>query len=216
MSSQLLILSISLYIISIIAALILAITGKKIQQTFLRIFSYAHFSFALALLMLSLLTYQNLLSNWLILFFFCSGLIFSGLMIRKLKSILLKIYFAFFPLTVLLFIYSPTRFFKTVYTADFNNLKSQAIALSNNYFIENQDIFGETEEGYQYKIFRKKGIVSETVVSGIISEERIDSVQVLFIEPEDTLVINTFNNSSEVSQIGVSLKTKKRNKITRQ
>ncbi|MGI8892094.1 MAG: hypothetical protein ACR2GN_01405 [Bacteroidia bacterium] len=214
MDNQLLIISISLYIISIIAALILGITGKKFPSKFLTIFSYAHISFAIAIIILSLLTYQNTLSHYLILLFFCSGLIFSGIIIRKLNNKLFRLYFAFFPLTLILFIHSPTRFFKTVYTGDFSNLKSNPIALSNNYFLEKQDLFGETENGFNYKIYRKKGIISETV-AGIFTEEEVDSVQVLLIEPQDTLVMRLYNAFKESTDIAVSLKSEKRNKIVR-
>jgi hypothetical protein len=216
MDNLLLIISISLYIISIIAALILGITGKKFPSKFLKIFSYAHISFAIALIILSLFAYQNSLSHYLILLFFCSGLIFSGIIIRKLNNKLFRFYFVFFPLTLILFINSPTRFFKTIYSGDLSNLKTNAIALSNNYFLEKQDIFGETEKGFNYKIYRKKGIISETVATAILIEEQIDSVRVLLIEPGDTLVMRTYNSSAESSDIAVSLKSTRKNRIIKQ
>lgn len=216
MNSQLLIISISLYILSIIAGLILAITGKKIPDTFLKIFSWAHISFALALIILSLITFQNTLSLWLILLFFCSGLVFSGIIIRKLKNKAVKIYFAVFPVSIFLFVYSPTRFFKSVYTGDFSNLKSESISLTNNYFIEKQDIFGETENGFNYKIYRKKGIISETVETGIFTEEQIDSVSVILMEPGDTLVLRMYDASMNSTDLAISLKTNRRNQIIKQ
>lgn len=216
MNSQLLIISISLYIISIIAGLILAITGKKISYTFLKLFSYAHISFFIALVALSLITFQNALSQWLILIFFCTGMIFSGIMLRRLNNKLIKLYFIFFPLTLILFIYSPTRFFKTVYSGDLSKLKSNSMALSNNYFIEKQDIFGETEKGFNYKIYVKKGIITETIVTGITTEEEIDSVGILLMEPGDTLVMRLYYAVVQSIDIGVSLRKPGRNRIMRQ
>lgn len=215
MNSQLLIISISLYIISIIAGLILAITGKKLSYTFLKLFSYAHISFFIALIALSLITFQNALSQWLIVIFFCTGMIFSGIMLRRLNNKFIKLYFIFFPLTLILFIYSPSRFFKTVYSGDISRLRSNSIALSENYFIEKQDIFGETEKGFNYKIYLKKGIITETVATGIYTEEEIDSVKVLLMEPGDTLMLR-LHYASVSKDIGVSLKKPGRNRIRRE
>ena len=216
MNGQLLIISISLYIISIIAALILAIAGKKISSQFFKIFSFAHFSFALALIILFLLTEVNVLSQWLTLLFFCSGLIFSGIIFRKIKNLFIKLYFLLFPFILVFFVYSPARFFKTIYTGDFNNFKSNPIALSNNYFLAQQDIFYETEKGFNYKIYHKKGLINETIATGITTEEKIDSVEILLIEPGDTLVIRTYNASTGSNDISVSLKSKSRRNLIQQ
>lgn len=216
MNSQLLIISISLYIICIIAALILAITGKKISSPFLKIFSFSHFSFAIALIILYLFTEVNALSWWLILLFFCSGLLFSGIILRKINNLFIKLYFILFPLALVLFVYSPARFFKTIYTGDFNNFKSNKISLSNNYFLARQDIFTETEKGFNYKIYHKKGLMNETIATGITTEEKIDSVEVLLIEPGDTLIMRTFNALTGSNDISVSLKFKNKRNLIQQ
>lgn len=215
MNSQLLIVSISLYIISIIASLIVAIAGQKISSLFLKVFSFAHFSFAFVLIILFLFTEANILSRWLILLFFCSGLIFSGIILRKINSRITKLYFLIFPVTLVLFIYSPTRFFKTIYTGEFKNLKSNSIALSNNYFLTEQDIFSETEKGFNYKIYHKKGLINETVATGITTIEKIDSVEVLLLKPNDSLVFRIYNQAG-INDFFLSLRSKNRRPLIRQ
>ena len=194
----------------------MAIAGKRIPDSFLRIFALTHLAFAVIIALIILFTKQSILNHWLILLLLCTGLIFSGIILRKEGITLLKLYFVLFPFSIVLFIYSPTRFFKTIYTGKISNLQSEEIKLADNYFIIKQDIFTENDSEINYKIFRKKGIISETVATDISLPAKIDSVEVLQIKPEDTLILRTYNTLTGIEEIGVSLKIKSKNKITRQ
>src|SRR5262245_7376654 len=106
-------LSLCVYIFSLLLAALLLITGKARSQQWVTAGLIVH-ALALALYLIDRFRESDpgeaTWLSWSLLAYICSGLITGGMLFRTLKNNGWKIYFSLFFLTLLYFIYSPSRF----------------------------------------------------------------------------------------------------------
>jgi hypothetical protein len=199
MSPTLLILSICLYLMSLVASLLIGIASKRFSPTAIRIPILIHF----LLLITSLLLYfiDVPLHHSFMLITFCSGLLISVWTLRKKEhSLPIKIYFGIFLLSIILFISSPGKLFYLI-SGNIHQYKAEKkIELQDNYFlIEQRSMFTVPSDSTPYKIVKQSGFYKKTLLRDILLEDEIDKGRMI-LATEDTIVVE-FSFKSKNKQI---------------
>lgn len=199
MSPTLLILSICLYLMSLVASLLIGIASKRFSPTAIRIPILIHF----LLLITSLLLYfiDVPLHHSFMLITFCSGLLISVWTLRKKEhSLPIKIYFGIFLLSIILFISSPGKLFYLI-SGNIHQYKAEKkIELQDNYFlIEQRSMFTVPSDSTPYKIVKQSGFYKKTLLRDILLEDEIDKGRMI-LATEDTIVVE-FSFKSKDKQI---------------
>jgi len=194
MTPVLILSAIIFFIVSIVGCLILTLSAKKIAPRNLRAIITLHF---ILLVLVMLFYFLNKSIENLYLSFFCSGLLLSGVIIRKNLNLILKIYFGLFLSLILFFVYSPSLLAYFV-TGNLNKVKSpQIINLKENFYLaEQQSMLGLSNDLTTYKIYKKNGIYKKTILRDIDFGGKIDSIQLLNFT-DDTLIIKGFLNKRD-------------------
>ncbi len=167
---MLLVLSVTLFVISMIAALIMLIIGKNINTRVLLGLTSIHFIF----LLISIWSYSDVKaaaheltsSHVILLLTLCSGFILFGAWLRQKKYPFFKFYFGLYLISLIFFIRSPGRFFAFIYTGDKAELKEQSIQISGPYYLSKQNNTSSTTSSI-YKVYIKKGLLTYTLRSGL-------------------------------------------------
>jgi hypothetical protein len=199
MSPTLLVLSICLYLMSLVASLLIGIASKRFSPTAIRIPILIHF----LLLITSLLLYfiDVPLHHSFMLITFCSGLLISVWTLRKKEhSLPIKIYFGIFLLSIILFISSPGKLFYLI-SGNIHQYKAEKkIELQDNYFlIEQRSMFTVPSDSTPYKIVKQSGFYKKTLLRDILLEDEIDKGRMI-LATEDTIVVE-FSFKSKDKQI---------------
>jgi hypothetical protein len=152
------------------------------------------------------------------LFTICSGLILCGIAWKTSASFIFKTYFSLYLITILLFIFSPSRLINFLLSASYADTTGKTFNVKDNYFLEEQTSSMNSSPAVPvYKLVRKSGMFHETIQRNISFNGDLDSIRVLeFITNERALIRgysgkNTYV-SSEVDSDDVELnlvKTKK-------
>ncbi len=203
MDYSLLIISIVIFLLSAIAALFTAIIGKNFSEKKISILLIFQF----VLTVIALLTYLfNSHALWIFyirLFSICSGLILSGLLLRKNFPVIVKMYGSVFFLFILFFIWSPSRMFLVV-AGDKGSLKSSPeFYLGENYFLlkeQNSDM---------YKIYNKRGLLKDVVARNLDINFLFDSVTGNI--KENKIEIKFFQRNEFISDTTVNIFTNRNN-----
>ena len=194
MTSVLILSTIIFFITSLVGCLILTLSAKKTEVKNLKPAIIIHF--LLGIIVLVFLTLNNNIEQFT-LGFFCSGLLLSGIIIRKNYHLLLKVYFGLFLLLIPFFVYSPSLLAYFI-TGNYNKVKSpQIINLKENYYLaEQQSMLGLNDELTTYKIYKKNGLYKKTILRNIDFGGKIDSTEVITFT-DDTLIIKGFLNKRD-------------------
>ncbi|MFM7015594.1 MAG: hypothetical protein ACKOX3_04630 [Bacteroidota bacterium] len=189
MGPLLLLSTIIFFIASLVGCLILTLSAQKIDAERIKIPIAIHF--CLSLIAVSFYFMQQQIEK-IDLAFFCSGLMLSGIIIRKNFSWLLKIYFSFYLFLIPFFVYSPSLLSYFI-TGNYSKVKSpQTILLKENYFLaEQQSMLNLSNELTTYKIFQRNGLYKKTLLRDIDFGGRIDSLHVIAFN-DDTLILRGF------------------------
>jgi hypothetical protein len=188
MSPTLLILSICLYLMSLVASLLIGMVSKRFSPTAIRIPILIHFG----LLIIALLLYflEVSLHHSLMIITFCSGLLLSVWALRKKEHhLLFKTYFGLYLLSIILFISSPGKLFYLI-SGNIHQYKAEKkIDLQENYFlIEQRSMFTVPSDSTPYKIVKQSGFYKKTLLRDILVEDEIDEGRMILAN-EDTIVI---------------------------
>ncbi len=196
MTPVLILSTIIFFITSLVGCLILTLSCKKISEKNLKPTIIIHFSLGIIVMLFTLLTGNAEKTN---LAFYCSGLLLSGIIIRKNYHSLMKIYFGLFLLLILFFVYSPSLLAYYV-TGNYNKVKSpQTINLKDNiYLAEQQSMLGLSNEFTTYKMYKKNGVYKKTLLRDIDFGGKIDSIQLITFT-DDTLIIKGFLNNKDTT-----------------
>lgn len=188
MSPTLLILSICLYLMSLVASLLIGMASKRFSPTAIRIPIIIHFLLLIIALLLYFLDVPIYHSFMLITF--CSGLLISVWSLRKKEQALpIKIYFGLFLFSIILFISSPGKLFYLI-SGNIHHYKAEEkIDLQNNYFlIEQRSLFSIPSDSIPYKIVKQSGFYKKTLLRDVLVEDEIDEGRMILAN-EDTIVI---------------------------
>ena len=196
MSPTLVLSAIIFFIISLVGCLILTLSANKIDHPKIRPFYLVHFILLLTTLTSFLFHFKN---EYLILSVFCSGLLLSGILLRKKYSVLIKTYFAIYLSLFFFFIYSPSLLAYFI-TGNYDKVKSpQTINLKENYYLaEQQSMLGLSSNYVTYKIYKKNGLYKKTILRDVDFGGKIDSVHVINFT-EDTLIIKGFISNHDTT-----------------
>ena len=191
MTPVLILSTIIFFITSLVGCLILTLSSKKVSEKNLKPAIIVHFVIGFLALLFTLLSSTIEKFN---LAFFCSGLLLSGIILRKNYHLLLKIYFGLFLLLLLFFVYSPSLLAYFI-SGNYSKVKSpQTINLKDNiYLAEQQSMLGLSNDFTTYKIYKKNGLYKKTLLRDIDFGGKIDSIRLINFT-DDTLIIKGFLN----------------------
>ncbi|MBL7922789.1 MAG: hypothetical protein JNL88_01185 [Bacteroidia bacterium] len=210
-----LIITICLYIVSIVISLLLGMTSRRFNPESIRLPVAFHLILLFLALVFALIFQGHAISQYMILFSICSGLSLSGWALRNtyLKRPL-KIYFGLFLFTVPLFLWSPSLLFYSI-SGNYGHYRpEQEFRLQSNYFlVEQQSMLHTGMEPVKYKVIRKYGIYNKTLARDLDFRKRLVAVELVRLS-EDTLVLEGRLETGQSSRLGVKPGMKK-NKITR-
>lgn len=188
MSPTLLILSICLYLMSLVASLLIGMVSKRFSPTAIRIPILIHFGLLTTTLILYFLDVP--LHHSIMLITFCSGLLLSVWVLRKKEHFLtIKIYFGLFLVSIILFITSPGKLFYLI-SGNIHKYKVEnKIDLQENYFlIEQRSLFSLPSDSTPYKIVKQYGFYKKTLLRDVFFEDEINEGR-LILANEDTIII---------------------------
>jgi len=191
MTPVLILSTIIFFITSLVGCLILTLSSKKVSEKNLKPAIIVHFVIGFLALLFTLLSSNIEKFN---LAFFCSGLLLSGIILRKNYHLLLKIYFGLFLFLILFFVYSPSLLAYFI-SGNYSKVKSpQTINLKDNiYLAEQQSMLGLSNDFTTYKIYKKNGLYKKTLLRDIDFGGKIDSIRLINFT-DDTLIIKGFLN----------------------
>jgi len=202
MSSSLLVFTIICYILSLVGSLVMMVVLKNTALEKLKRIQLIHFSLCAITLFFYLL---KLTDSFHISFLisFCSGLLFSGIMMRsKQLNLLLKVYFGAFTLSVLVFLYSPSLLFYCISGSLGNYQAPQEFRLKENYFIvQQQSMLTLNDEAIKYKIIRKFGIYNKTLVRNVDFKNRLVNIKPLILTA-DSIAVRGYLTSGDSIDVG--------------
>ena len=196
MTPVLILSTIIFFITSIVGCLILTLSAKKIEEKLLKPAIIIHF--LLGGLAITFLKLNDTIEKF-DLVYFCSGVLLSGIIIRKNYHLLLKIYFGLFLSLILFFVYSPSLLAYFI-TGNYSKVKSpQTINLKDNiYLAEQQSMIGLSNDFTTYKIYKKNGLYKKTLLRDVDFGGKIDSIQLIKFT-DDTLILKGYLNKRDTT-----------------
>lgn len=185
-----LVITICLYIISLVVSMIVAMVTRKVPGEKIRMPLAAHAVLLLLGLSFSFIFPGAVWAGYLLLLAVCSGLALSGWAIRnKQLALPLRIYLGLYLLSVLFFLWSPSRLFYGISGNLAKYRSEQQFHLGKNYWlVEQHSMFSTGNEPAQYKFVQKYGIYNKTWVRDIDFGQRVNSVSLLRFDA-DTLIL---------------------------
>ncbi len=191
MSPDLLIASITAFILSLVLALVFAMSAPKINDQFLKFGAIFHF-ILLSIALFTMVFYSDSnLHHYTTLLSCCTGLMLSGYVLRKKATQwLLKYYFASYLFLLGLFFYSPSHLIYFI-SGNLKNCESaQEFQLKENYYlVEQQSMLQLASKTYTYKVIQKFGIYNRTIARDLNFTDKLTNVDLIQLN-EDTLIIN--------------------------
>ncbi len=204
MSGSQLIMAISLYITSMAFAVIISIviknnTAKKRKLPLLiHVVLFAFFLFAF------LFMDQPLLPGYLFLFFFCSGIITGGYLIRSNAPLLLRFYFTLYISSILLFLYSPSMLIRAMTLKLDNIAQNDPFRLADNYYLEEEQMLMQVSDSMAtYKITQHFGVFHKTLARDLRFGNRLDSIKILSFNPANGADIRGYISSKSPTFEGI-------------
>jgi len=175
-------LSLSLYILSLLVALVLVITGKKQREAWRKAALALHVLFVL-LFVVYLLQKPGLQEGspfrYAFLAALCSGLVAGGFILRSEKHWILKLYCSIYFLSLLFFLFSPSRFAAVLSRGDLAGNTPKKIHVVRNFFLEAQHAAQAGSGKKEFKLVQEFGIFHRTIRRDIAFDSEPDSLQVL-------------------------------------
>lgn len=167
----------SLYILSLVTAVLLLAAGKRYAPGPLRILFFLHAATTLAAVAVLIFRMQaGHGAAWVLL----SGLVLAGLSHHAAVPLYQKLYFGLFFLSVPVFVLSPSRFGGFLETGRLHNSSRDKFHLYQNVYLEAQRVTGNAPPGPPlYKVIREFGLFHKTLRRNIALPVLPDSVRCL-------------------------------------
>ena len=140
MTASQLTLTLSLYILSIAFALILSIIRFKKSIVSWKLVFIIHVLLFIVFLLLHYLFQAAMSSRYFFLFFFCTGIISGGYLLRTDAPLLLRIYFSIYIGSIIVFISSPSYLVRLISLSNNKPNEIQVYRLTGNYFLEEEQM----------------------------------------------------------------------------
>lgn len=219
MNNNLLVITITTYIISIALCLILSIALRKVEISKFKLPFLIHTSLILIFCVVYMINANSPSLHYLLLAFVCSGLMLSGIVLRSAFHRPVKIYFSLFLITILFFLASPSLLLRSIsYSWNANNVFQQ-FHIRNNYFLQEQQSMLHLEsDQVKYKVVQSFGVFHKTIARDITFRNRISDIKVISFEPSKSITLRGYfttksssvenRDSVDVSAI-IKLKTEK-------
>jgi hypothetical protein len=192
MSNTQLIASLSLYILSVVAALVLTIAYKKGGALQSRVLLSVHLLLFLVFLIFYLNGSRTIYIHYLFLLFFCSGILLSGLMIRSGSSLVLRLYPALYLSSIFFFLLSPSRTIRFITFSWDQSHHEKWNLTSNYYFEEEKTMLSNADSLITYKVTRQYGVFHKTLARDISFGHRLDSIHLLSFNEEKGIRIRGY------------------------
>jgi hypothetical protein len=225
MSSSQFIICISSYILSLVACLLLMITGKKASESTFRKALTLHLLLAAVFTIVFVLhNFSNVLQGSILYFslvFFCSGVALSGLMFRSKMNLFIKIYFGIFAASFFLFVSSPSTLFSIITKGKLKVENYDRFNIQDNFYLDKQSSFLGNKTGEtKYKIVQKLGYFNKTISRDVIFMNDLDSIKTLSFIPNKLAILRGYfhtpnNKDSTDVNIDLSISLEKNNITTR-
>ena len=226
-------LALALYIISLIVSLILMLTAKRKDSahhsTALRWFKVAAgvhlfllLQFCIGRLISSNQTQTPLFLNLSFLFYFCTGTALCGWAIRTKISAWIKIYFAIFDASLIVFVLMPFNFSVFLLSAGFSESNEIKFPINNHYYIMEQGkVMKQT--GYPiYRVVKHHGMFNQTVQYNLDFGGALDSIHLISIVNDKSASIRAYiknadkQNMSDSVDADIKLQHESKDEIQRQ
>ena len=167
----------SLYILSLVTAVLLLAAGKRLASGPLRILFFLHAAATLAAVAILIFGIQaGPVAACVIL----SGLVLAGLSLHATVPLYQKLYFGLFFLSVPAFVLSPSRFGGFLETGRLHNSSPDKFHLYQNVYLEAQRSAGNPlHRPPLYKVIREFGLFHKTLRRNIALPVQPDSVRCL-------------------------------------
>lgn len=209
MSPALFILTITCYLVSMAAALVVSFFSKLIPSRLINTIIIFHFLTLITWFILPAAENSILnpvTANYFFLIFFCSGIICAGLILRKDYVIYIKIYFTFFIASIIVFIISPSRVIGFVSSGSFESINPRRIHISENYFFVEQSGHKYSGDSARFKIVREMGMFHKTLAREIVLSDKTDSVKMLeFTENENIFIRAYASNENKIDSLDINI-----------
>lgn len=209
MSPALFIISIACYLLSMVGGLIAAFFIKLISPRFINTLIICH-----ALVFITWLFFRNDTdtlsnpgnSNYLFLAFFCSGVFTASMLLRSAYPLYLKIYYAIYLLSIVIFVISPSRVLGFAASGNLTAINPTRIHITENYYlVEQQNATGDTTGNY-FKVVREMGMFHKTLSRDVLLPAETDSVNLLDTNMDEVIQLRVFyrkNNQSQHSDLNI-------------
>ncbi len=220
-------LAIILYIISVVAGILILFTGKNIPTKNFLIGALIHLLLIVLFCIKLTSTYQAIAGSSFFklsfLFTICTGLVLAGISWKSNVHLSLKVYFSLFSLTLLLFLFSPSRLINFLLTASYSDTMGKTFSVSGNYFLEEQTSGMRNDNSIpHFKLIQKHGIFHETIQRDILFNGNPDSIKVVeFVEAKNAVIRGYTSKRTYVSteidsaDVWVKLVKEKKDQIER-
>jgi hypothetical protein len=218
-------LSIIAYISSVIAALVLMITGKTMAAGKFRWMAGVHLFCGIVFILSILLTGKGPSvehPNFFFLLFICTGTCLSALAWRTRITKAEKSYFSLFIVTFPLFLFSPSMLVNFLLTTRYTDSIGKKFPLQGAYALEKQNSWTEHGSEHLYKVVLQRGIFHQTIARDVDFGGEIDSVKVVRFDINDSVRIRAYiikesyvDTQMDSFEVTVPMKTAKRNLIER-
>jgi hypothetical protein len=203
MSSTLFILTITCYLLSLVATLTASFFARLIPGKLVNAAVILHVLFLISYLFAPGSTNPLSLpgwSNYLFIAFFCSGILISGVLVRKPYHLILKGYFLLYLLSAMVFIFSPSRMLGFIASGQPDSFNPPRYHIADNYYLVGQDRSGGSEQGnIAFKLVREMGFFHKTLTRNILLPPATDSLKLLEYQEQKGMKIRAFFLSGNIS-----------------
>lgn len=191
------ILAVSLYIISLAAAIFLMILKSESWQKKLPRFVAAHGMLFILVIVINLLAYFQLIAvpvkQFINLLFCCAGVALCGAVLKSKMNALIKSYYAVFALSAIIFVVSTSTLVSLI--ADlrpFSNSENR-FALGNNFYLELQtSMLSYNEVAPRYKLYKRIFYFNKTLIRDLDFNDKINRVISTKLIGEDSVSLSLY------------------------
>ena len=215
MDPSLFILAITFYLVSMVATLVASFFEKHIPDRLLNTLMIFHLLVLVVWFLLrdpSHTVDEPGNSNYLFLSFFCSGILASGILLRKQYPVYMKAYFLLFLLSLPVFIVVPSRVLGFICSAQFNAVSPQRIHVNENYYFVGQGSSKiPPQQGKKpFKLIREMGMFHKTLARDIMLPSIVDSIILLEFKENENIFVRTYypgTSGADSMELNISLKS---------
>lgn len=214
MSPGLFILTITFYLVSMVTALVASFFQKHIPFKVIGTIASIHL-----VLLVFWFFYRNEgdtldnpgTSNYLFLSWFCSGLVVSGVVLRKQFHVAIKAYFTLFLLTLPIFLVAPSRVLGFIASGNVKAIDPERFRLVDNYFlIAQQSTTVPLAAGKKpFRLVREMGMFHKTLERDILIPANVDSVKMLRLEENENIFARIYSSGTDSIDIVINLNASK-------